>query len=1082
MSELIIQHKHQTKLPSALVFLTILICILPYLLNLLGVDFGISKFAPETLRATGVTPSEFNEGMFKALKGGFVHTLLEWSAFCTAVFTVMLAYTYFAAKKDILTPIIGTALFFAGCMDAFHTLAADRLIDAVADNQDLIPFTWAICRVFNALILITGVSILLHNGGRQNKSMGLIIGTSLLFGLSAYAIIHFCATSNSIPNTMFPDSFVTRPWDIGPLILFLFGGIFVFPKFYKRERNYLAHSILISIIPHVATQMYMAFGSTALFDNNFNIAHFLKIIAYMVPFAGLSLEYIEAYRDEKKVIQSLKLTQNELWTSQEKIKAVVENMVDALITIDQEGRIESFNHSAEKMFGYKATEVTGKNIKMLLPEPYSSEHDGYLERYLFTHQPRIININREIEGLRKNGVIFPIELSISEINVGGVHRFSGIVRDITERKNAEREQSMNYGLVEISAGPHSLNEGMDKIFKIIGDSMGWKMGIFWVRDKTFDALSYRNVWLSPSHQDPVHTKFLSGSIELKFQRGEGLPGIAWEKGKITWMADLAKDLDLNRGPLVENSGFRSGIALPIYSSSGFAGVMEFFSTETFHPDEEIIRSLSNAGFQIGQFVQRKLAESALKKAKNEAEQANKTKSIFLANMGHEIRTPLNAVLGYSQVLSRDKSISDEHRKIIHAIETGGNHLLDLINEILDLSKLESGKMEFEVSEFNLNELMNGLISMFQKRCADKKLELKFNRNIKENVVVHGDKKKLRQVIINLLGNAVKFTGAGVITLQVTQKEDEFLFEVMDTGKGIPEDEKEIIFEPFVQKEAGLKKGGTGLGLAISEKVVDVMGGYLCLESQVDRGSRFYFTLQMKLGKASVPENRSERAFRISHLAVGTSVKALVVDGNEPNRKILSLLLQSIGVEVETAIHGADALGKIHAKEVPDIIFMDARMPVMSGLETIEKIVDEFGRDRIPIVLMTSTMVGQDLDIYYEKGAKEIIYKPFRAEIVFMCIKDLLSIEFEHEETVTNENKRDSSSKLEIEGLSIPADLFSRLNHAVEFGDLTAIRENLVDLEKMSEEAKRLSEHIRDLVNQYNFDEIQNILREVNHES
>jgi len=132
--------------------------------------------------------------------------------------------------------------------------------------------------------------------------------------------------------------------------------------------------------------------------------------------------------------------------------------------------------------------------------------------------------------------------------------------------------------------------------------------------------------------------------------------------------------------------------------------------------------------------------------------------------------------------------------------------------------------------------------------------------------------------------------------------------------------------------------------------------------------------------------------------------------------------------------------------------------------------------------MTSTLAGQDLDIYYEKGAKEVIYKPFRAEIIFMCIKDLLSIEFEYEETVPNENKRDSSSKLEIEGLSIPADLFSRLNHAVEFGDLTAIRENLVDLEKMSEEAKRLSEHIRDLVNQYNFDEIQNILREVNHES
>jgi len=297
-----------TKIPKKWVIALIVICILPYLLNVFGVDFSTSK----NLSAPIENVSEI-DGMFYKLSGAFSHTLLEWSAFCTALFTVILAFVHFGIKKDLTTPIIGMALFFAGCMDAFHTLAADRLIEAVADNRNLIPFTWAICRLFNALIMIAGVGLLLMNKNeRSSGSTKFVIGVSVGFGFAAYSIINYCATSELLPQTMFPESIITRPFDVLPLIVFIIAGLFIYPRFYRARPSLFSHAMLVSVIPQIATQLHMSFGSVALFDNHFNIAHFLKIIAYIVPFLGLLLDYVRTYREEEITIKQLKTTQHAL--------------------------------------------------------------------------------------------------------------------------------------------------------------------------------------------------------------------------------------------------------------------------------------------------------------------------------------------------------------------------------------------------------------------------------------------------------------------------------------------------------------------------------------------------------------------------------------------------------------------------------------------------------------------------------------------------------------------------------------------------------------------------------------------------
>lgn len=292
-------HATRLRLPPQLVVLVILICLLPLSLNYLGVDFGSQDVPLNAEALMFLPPYQFTETLYLALSGSFTHTILEWSAFCTALFTVILAFAHFATTRDVTTPVLGVVLLCAGMMDAFHTLAADRLIEAVADNRNLIPFTWALCRLFNVVLTTVGVSLFLvgNIGNRWRGNIIFVVITSTFFGGIAYITIKFCATSHNLPQTLFPDSLMTRPWDVIPLVLFLFAGIFVYPRFFQKYPSLFSHALIISTIPNIATQLHMSFGSQALFDNHFNIAHFLKIIAYVVPLLGLILDYVYTHRE-----------------------------------------------------------------------------------------------------------------------------------------------------------------------------------------------------------------------------------------------------------------------------------------------------------------------------------------------------------------------------------------------------------------------------------------------------------------------------------------------------------------------------------------------------------------------------------------------------------------------------------------------------------------------------------------------------------------------------------------------------------------------------------------------------------------
>ncbi len=290
----------ETRLPHAFVG-TVALCVLPFVLNALGVDWSSPALTVDDADA-----------LHRALAGSFVHTVLEWSSLLAAVFTAVLAFTHYRLERDPATPVIGMALFCAGALDVFHILAADRLIDAVADNRQLIPFTWALARLWNALILIVGPLVLLlhppdtapkeqsrraegaleHDHGPRRTLFVLV--TCGVFVVFAYALVYACAHSTRLPQTLYPDAVVSRPWDVVPLVLFVVAGVVLY-GFHRRQPSVFTASLVLSCIPQVAAQTAMAFGSDTLYDNNFNVAHSLKVVAYTIPFVGLVLDYVRTY-------------------------------------------------------------------------------------------------------------------------------------------------------------------------------------------------------------------------------------------------------------------------------------------------------------------------------------------------------------------------------------------------------------------------------------------------------------------------------------------------------------------------------------------------------------------------------------------------------------------------------------------------------------------------------------------------------------------------------------------------------------------------------------------------------------------
>ena len=397
------------------------------------------------------------------------------------------------------------------------------------------------------------------------------------------------------------------------------------------------------------------------------------------------------------------------------------------------------------------------------------------------------------------------------------------------------------------------------------------------------------------------------------------------------------------------------------------------------------------------------ANARAKRAQEQAEASNKAKSTFLASMSHELRTPLNAILGFSNLMRQSAGLSEDQRQTLDLINRSGEHLLSLINDVLDMAKVEAGRISVDNAPFDLKELTQDVIALNRVRAEEKGLQLRLEAPADLPRLVEGDAAKLRQSLINLVGNAIKYTAQGSVTLHISARPDHdpqrlwLQFVVEDTGMGIPEADQARIFEPFVQLTQLTLQKGTGLGLTITRRYVELLDGQIRVDSTPGQGSRFCMDIPVHPIDAKDIEAISRRPAHVTGLAPGQPEwRILIVEDQQENWLLLQRLLEDVGFAVRVA---TDGLLGVEAFQTwrPHFIWMDVRMPVMDGLEAARLIRSLDGGDTVKMAALTASVYKEERDRIMAAGMDDFIRKPYQLQEIFNCLARHLDVHFLYEQ-------------------------------------------------------------------------------------
>ncbi|MEG4031282.1 MULTISPECIES: PAS domain S-box protein [unclassified Microcoleus] len=690
------------------------------------------------------------------------------------------------------------------------------------------------------------------------------------------------------------------------------------------------------------------------------------------------------------------------------------------------------NPTFDAMFGYTEDELAGQALGVL----------NYVDTN-FTPDITVLDIVTQIEqtgeakyevhNRKKDGTLFWCRVHTSRFDhpeYGTV--YVAVQEDATELKLAEQALQattnrlnflLNYSPVVIFSSKPAGDYGATFISENIKDILGYETSEF-LEDSKF--------WVNHLYPDDVE-RVLNGLANLfvndfyfheyRFRRSDGV--YRWMLGQLRLIRD-------NSGTPVEILGYLIDIS------------------------------------------DRKQAELE----SHQATEANQAKTVFLANMSHELRTPLNSILGFTQLMSYERNLTPSLQERLQIVNRSGRHLLDLINDILDLSKIESGRMTLNLSDFDLINLLASIEEMFQVKVQSKELQLIFQLGPDIPQFVHSDEKKLYQVLVNLLGNAIKFTNQGSVTLRVRAGQRDktschLCFEIEDTGVGISPTEIDKLFKVFVQAEAGNNLSqGTGLGLAISQKLVKLMGGQIRVKSTLNRGTTFSFEIGVQLPQAeSLPPKSINQ--RVISLAPGQpTYRILVVEDLAENRRLLVDILTSIGFEVREATQGVEAIS-LWESWLPHLIFMDLRMPIMDGYTATKYIRERPNNQETVLIALTASAFEEERENVLMAGCNDFITKPFQQREIFDKLAKYLGVQYIYEVLEKTPQKL-LIETVSVEDISVMSPQWlEQMYQAAYYLDTEVMNELIVEIPASK---AGLSKALTDYINNFNSDRIMDLIR------
>ncbi len=929
-------------------------------------DRSASRRVAYVILALGLVALAVIARQIDTLSGPTLHLVFETVATVLACFAGLLALVRYYSRKGTTYLFIGTGFLGTALLDSYHAVVSYPFLAAAAgeDLPHLMAWTWTASRVFLSLFLFVGWWAW-RREARSSEAPWSPEG-SVYLAAAVLTVVSFVFFGwNPIRAAYSPGWFLSRPAEVIPGTFFLLALVGYFRKGDWRSDTF-EHWLVVALILSVATHLGFLVFSEQQFDTLADAAHLLKILSYGAVLIGLMASVYVTFRREDEVARAVleanaalaqeigirREAERVLQESEERLQDFLDHATDLIQSSAPDGTILYVNEAWKRTLGLRDEDLRGKTIAdFVAPE----SRDSFREQVAKVFAGEIITDMRVVFLASDGSRVICSGSSNCRFENGRPTATRSVFRNVTEELRAEEE------LAQSRANLRALFESTgDAIWSVAPDHSLITFNTAYAL--TVEAITGR----APEVGDPLSRVVSTGDVDWFrgcFER-------ALSGNRFSAVRDEHVDGQLRNYELFFN---------PIDAGTRSAGVVVF--------SKDITR--------------RRRVEEALRRAKQDAEEGNRAKSQFMANMSHELRTPLNSVIGFANILLKDprERLEPKERGYLERILANGKHLLTLINEILDLSKIEAGRMELEMESVDLPRLVRETLAQMEGQVAGRPVELhgEWNEGLAS---FQTDAGKLKQILINLIGNALKFTERGKVSIRIISGADGSTptrIQVEDTGIGIPEDRLDAIFEAFQQADGTTTRrfGGTGLGLTISRSLCALLGYEMTVDSEVGKGSTFSILLSPP--RVMVDEGRirdlefpptarwaSNPTIRQRELR---GKKILVVDDEEDSRTLLSHYLGDLGCHVVTAQDGVEGLVTAR-RELPDLITVDLMMPRMSGWEMLKAAKDDPRIRDIPVVVVSIVAEDGAGQIF---GAVDVLPKPVdRTEMIRVLRRNLAS--------------------------------------------------------------------------------------------